>query len=170
MAKEEEATRAFNSWELVMMLRERRRMMGEEMQTRYMVDLRHHRPWSVQFAMYMAAKTFVWGFGWGTAVFQMGGGREKRENIKTASDIAPKTTYKACSGVECIELQHGPVEIGVCWSTARIGWREKKGDQWKHPPVLLHGLDFDAFVSRKPRVCLFTEFRLFLCLIIEKQL
>ncbi|CAM9946768.1 unnamed protein product, partial [Ectocarpus sp. 8 AP-2014] len=34
MAKEERATKAFNSWELVMMLREKRRMMDEEMETR----------------------------------------------------------------------------------------------------------------------------------------
>ena len=34
MAKEEKATRAFNSWELVSMLREKRRMMEEELATR----------------------------------------------------------------------------------------------------------------------------------------
>lgn len=34
MAKEERATKAFNSWELVMMLREKRKMMEEEMETR----------------------------------------------------------------------------------------------------------------------------------------
>ncbi|CAM9187342.1 unnamed protein product, partial [Hapterophycus canaliculatus] len=44
MAKEERATKAFNSWELVMILREKRRMMDEELFTRrYMRSLELQR-------------------------------------------------------------------------------------------------------------------------------